>query len=104
MEKIFTSGVKIFVAAIINDSAELQHRSLMNHPSLGKRAKFSSGQSIKSVIPVRIRSLRIFPVAGECITPCPLNPLAKRNPALQETRREWDDGPESSHKVQPTRA
>jgi len=45
-----------------------------------KREKFRRDASIRSVFPVKIKSLRIFPVAGACITPCPLKPLARKKP------------------------
>src|SRR6202521_6265036 len=50
-----------------------------------KRERFSNHASIKSVCPVSIKSLRIFPVAGACITPCPLNPFARKNPGTSGT-------------------
>src|SRR5258706_1421305 len=53
--------------------------SWISRPS-AKRARFSNDASISSVSPLRIRSLRIFPVAGACITPCPLKPFARKKP------------------------
>ena len=36
-------------------------------------------------LPYRIRSARILPVEGACITPCPLKPLAQKKPGTSST-------------------
>src|SRR6267143_5522927 len=79
--------------AVVRDLSDLRLCFAIHHntavsgiirPS-AKRERFSTHASIKSVFPVSIKSLRIFPVAGACITPCPLNPFARKNPGTSGT-------------------
>src|SRR5450432_153115 len=50
-----------------------------------KRAKSKRRESMSSVFPLRIRSERILPVAGACITPWPLKPFARKKPGTSGT-------------------
>src|SRR5262249_61817228 len=47
---------------------------------LAKRSMLSTeASSTMAVLPCSMRSETILPVAGACITPCPLKPLARQN-------------------------
>src|SRR5664279_1727158 len=57
-----------------------------NISPLAKRAGLSTSiLSTTFVVPRRIKSAKIFPVAGACITPCPLKPLAQYKPRTSGT-------------------
>src|SRR5205814_597911 len=63
------------------------HKTAVSSISLpaAKRDSPNNDVSTRSHLPVRINSPRIFPVEGACITPCPLNPLARKNPGTPST-------------------
>ncbi len=51
-----------------------------------KRSRLRTETSSTTLVfPVKIKSARILPVAGECITPCPLKPLARKSPGTSGT-------------------
>src|ERR1700732_842407 len=80
-------------AAVVRDLGDLRLCCAIHHSTAvsciirpsAKRERFSNRASIRSVVPVSIKSLRIFPAAGACITPCPLNPFARKNPGTSGT-------------------
>src|SRR5271165_732740 len=63
-----------------------------NSSPLAKRAGLRAATLLTtSVFPWVMRSARILPVEGACITPCPLNPLAQKKPGTSSTgpRMQW---------------
>src|SRR5664280_2222378 len=76
-----TTGAHI--AAIGSEQNDFAYSTAVscNISPLAKRAGLSTSMSSTTfVVPRRIKSAKIFPVAGACITPCPLKPLAQYKP------------------------